>query len=763
MEFRISTELKNLIGKDLITDDQVAIFELVKNSYDAYATEVDVLFYDNKIVIRDDGKGMSKDDLEHKWLFVAYSAKKEGIEDDDIKKDKKFSEYRDKINLKKSYAGAKGIGRFSSDRLGVNLRIISKQVNSNEIHQLDINWHDFEHDAQEDFINIQVKYNLIAKTNYKNFEHGFILEITNLRSKWSHEKIDKLKKSLAKLINPFESNQIDNTFNIYIKPPYDNSKKLIQNSLLDILELKTTKIEVRVNNDKIISSLTDRGTLIYEIEEHNPFKYLKNSSMVLLFLNRKAKHNFTMIMGMHSVNFSHVMMYNNGIRVYPFGEPGDDSFGIDRRHQQGHSRFLSTRNIIGSVNINESSNEFKEKTSRDGGLISTNGYIELEEFFWEKGLKRLEKYVVGVQWKLDGNIRKLDQESEDSILLENLDSRKRSIEMITKLIDKDGIEVKGYDSDFLNLLDDEVDVMDPIIKQLHNLAEKTGDDRLLENIEKTKKELLKVQEANRKAKIEREEAERQKLEAEKKYSLILKEKVKVEKELEQKTKQTIFQSALIGTDKEKIIGMQHQISHSSSRIKRNIKLLLKSLKIHELTEKQKKRFGIITLEASKIKSLSNYITKAGFNLTANQISEDILVFIEQYIKELYLADEDIIDSKLNINIFNTPKEEFIMDVRPLELTMIIDNFIHNSERADASEISFSYELNSRELLVKIEDNGKGIAEENLIKVFDLGYTTTDGSGIGLFNIKQSVIEMGGTIEVESELNKGTKFIIRFKK
>jgi len=763
MEFRISTELKNLIGKDLITDDQVAIFELVKNSYDAYATYVDVLFYNNKIVIRDDGKGMSKDDLEHKWLFVAYSAKKEGTEDNTLKDDKQFADYRDKINLKKSYAGAKGIGRFSSDRLGVNLRIISKQVNSNEIHQLDINWQDFEHDAQEDFINIQVKYDLLKDSDYENFKHGVILEITNLRSIWSNEKIDKLKKSLAKLINPFESNKIESTFNIYIKPPQANVKELIQNSLLEILELKTTKIEVKVTDNKIISSLTDRGTLIYEIEELNPYKHFKNSSMVLLFLNRKAKHNFTMIMGMHSVNFSHVMMYNNGIRVYPFGEPGDDSFGIDRRHQQGHSRTLSTRNIIGSININEASDEFKEKTSRDGGLIVTSGYIELEDFFLEKGLKRLEKYVVGVQWKLDGSIRKLDQESEDSILLENLDSRKRSIEMITKLIDKDGIEIKSYDSDFLNLLDDEVDVMDPIIKQLHNLAEKTGDNRLLENIEKTKKELLKVQEANRKAKIEREEAERQKLEAEKKYSLILKEKVKVEQELEQKTKQTIFQSALIGTDKEKIIGMQHQISHSSSRIKRNIKLLLKSLKIYELTEKQKKRFGIITLEASKIKSLSNYITKAGFNLTANQISEDVLVFIEQYIKELYLADEDIIDSKLNINVFNSPKEEFIMDVRPLELTMIIDNFIHNSERADASDINFSYEVSNKELLVIIEDNGKGIAEENLVKVFDLGYTTTEGSGIGLFNIKQSVIEMGGTIEVESELNKGTKFIIRFKK
>jgi len=44
MEFRISSELKNIIGKDLIINDEVAIFELVKNAYDAHATRVDITF-----------------------------------------------------------------------------------------------------------------------------------------------------------------------------------------------------------------------------------------------------------------------------------------------------------------------------------------------------------------------------------------------------------------------------------------------------------------------------------------------------------------------------------------------------------------------------------------------------------------------------------------------------------------------------------------------------------------------------------------------
>ena len=97
MQFKVSSALKDLVGKDLITNDNVAIFELVKNSYDAYATKVEIRFSDNEIIIADNGKGMSFDDLKNKWLFLGYSAKKDGTEDAD-NEDKKKS-YRDKISV----------------------------------------------------------------------------------------------------------------------------------------------------------------------------------------------------------------------------------------------------------------------------------------------------------------------------------------------------------------------------------------------------------------------------------------------------------------------------------------------------------------------------------------------------------------------------------------------------------------------------------------------------------------------------------------
>ena len=130
MEFRISSELKNIIGKDLIINDEVAIFELVKNAYDAHATRVDITFEKDKIIIQDNGKGMDLHDIESKWLFVAYSAKKDNTEDEELKKDNRYQDYRDKINLKRGFAVAKGIGRFSCDRLGSKLKLISIKVSS---------------------------------------------------------------------------------------------------------------------------------------------------------------------------------------------------------------------------------------------------------------------------------------------------------------------------------------------------------------------------------------------------------------------------------------------------------------------------------------------------------------------------------------------------------------------------------------------------------------------------------------------------------
>src|ERR1043165_3804852 len=102
------------LGRDSIKDHTTALVELVKNSYDADATRVEVdIFSDVEepyIRIADNGSGMIEKEVENNWLRIGYSEKKV----------KKIS----KRHRRKT--GEKGIGRISADRLGATLELRTK-------------------------------------------------------------------------------------------------------------------------------------------------------------------------------------------------------------------------------------------------------------------------------------------------------------------------------------------------------------------------------------------------------------------------------------------------------------------------------------------------------------------------------------------------------------------------------------------------------------------------------------------------------------
>lgn len=221
--FKISSGLKNLMGSGLITDNYVAVFELVKNSFDARATEVHISFENMEsnmkepcICIWDNGKGMSYEDLINKWLFVAYSAKSDGSEevDDDYEKD-----YRnDSTGFKRRYAGAKGVGRFSCDKLGKKLELItlSKKKNS-RIEQLIVNWEDFEKNLKEEFGHVGIQHSTLKNMPY-DLPHGTVLKITGVNSdEWGRKEYTHLKRQLAKLIRPdLNQTAVKENFRIFL-------------------------------------------------------------------------------------------------------------------------------------------------------------------------------------------------------------------------------------------------------------------------------------------------------------------------------------------------------------------------------------------------------------------------------------------------------------------------------------------------------------------------------------------------------------------
>ncbi len=548
MRFKISSALKDLVGKDLIINDNIAIFELVKNSYDAYATKVEITFEEDRIIIADNGKGMTFDDVRNKWLFLGFSAKKDGSEDEHGKN----ASYRDRI--KRHYAGAKGIGRFSCDRLGQRLVLSTKDETSSKITQIFVDWSEFEQDQRTEFAEIEIEYKYIDANIYfpDNSNSGTILEITGLSTtdKWTRKKILELKRSLEKLINPLsETNDFqieiicdrekDKDFEEIANNKYDRDivNGLLRNSISSIFNIKTTLIEVQLNHNTIYTKIVDRGVEIYRISENNyAFAELKDVKISLYYLNRSAKLNFTKLMGVEPVNYGSIFLFRNGFRIMPFGQPSDDSWGLDYRAQQGNRRFLGTRDLFGRVDIiTDNVNDLKEVSSREGGLIETNVSKQLFELF-KIAHRRLERYVSGVLWgeaflrkeyfqnEIEGNTErkklleadKLD-ETPDYVLTHSIGSKIDFIQLIKTLTKDKNVNVLYYNkslADILTIPNVTENLKPQFIADLERIAIDTNDGELLFSIDEARRKIDELQKENEIAKTKALEAERKRIEAE---------------------------------------------------------------------------------------------------------------------------------------------------------------------------------------------------------------------------------------------------------
>ncbi|MNY46970.1 sensory histidine kinase DcuS [compost metagenome] len=103
-----------------------------------------------------------------------------------------------------------------------------------------------------------------------------------------------------------------------------------------------------------------------------------------------------------------------------------------------------------------------------------------------------------------------------------------------------------------------------------------------------------------------------------------------------------------------------------------------------------------------------------------------------------------------------------MRFKPIDASIIVDNLVSNAKRAKASRIKFDLSpIDKRGLLIRVTDNGRGLAVgTNKARIFEMGYTATQGSGLGLYHVRQVLGEIGGSIELEdSEGKKGATFVI----
>lgn len=745
LKFRISSGLKNIIGRDLITDEYIAVFELVKNSFDAHATEVEIIFEnifspEGKIIIMDNGKGMNYDDLLNKWLFVAYSAKKEGTEDID---------YRDKINSRFYYAGAKGIGRFSCDKLGTHLRLVSKKDDTNsKIEEIVVDWTKFEENAKAEFVDISVDHEIL-EFNPSKFKTGTYLEITGLRpdANWSGNKIVKLKHSLSKLINPFEAdnnrnfniNVVADEFKRYdegVSNPYWKINGYVVNNLLSVLKNKTIHIKSEISSDGqiITTEFSKNGVSIYKIIEKNTeYRRLSSILIELYYLDKRARYNFTRAMGIKANNYGSVFLYKNNIRIYPYGEPGENTFSLDTRQQKKIGQHVGTRELIGRVEISGDNEEFKETTSRGDGLVKNESYYQLESYLINSVISKLENYVMkflkygidskrfdGYKNNLEGIIRYISGVQSNNVV---------SINFNSNLLEIIGLNQEENKSAFA------------VLNSIENIARNSGNNELLENVQSIKQRLEDALTTAEIAEVE------------------IREKDKI---ISERTSENLFLKSVKSQDLDEIISFMHSIGISSDIVNNYITGLYKRVNRGEkiTNEELGRKLREISLENRKILAVAQFSTKANFKLYSEEIRRDLIEYIDEYCNNILreIRSEDI---KILSN--NDANLKFVCTFKPIEITIIIDNLVSNSIRAKSKNFNINYEISNNVLTVIFQDDGIGISDNNLKNIFDIGFTTTSGSGLGLFHVNSIVSKTDEmSISVDNKTNKGVTFKLKIK-
>lgn len=748
LQFRVSAELKNILGRDLITSPDIAILELVKNSYDAHASKVEITFDEDYLAIADNGKGMSKDDLINKWLFVAYSAKSDGTED---------LSYRSKF--KRHYAGAKGIGRMSCDRLARNLLLKTRSA-ENKTEILDVDWQTFEINKKVEFDTIDIPHETIddipefpdASTT------GTILQFRGLHDNWSREDIKRLKKSLEKMINPFSGT--DDDFQIEIIAPkmkvederlessQDKVNGVIENSIGDILKLKTTQIESRIQNGIIHTTLTDRGVLMYEIEEPNDkFFHLESSSVSLFYLNRAAKYSFTARMGVQPVSYGNIFLFRNGFRILPYGEWNDDSWGLNYRQQQGYNRFLGSRDLFGRVDVETDNPELiKEVSSRDGGLIKTEASQQLMNYF-ALIHRRLERYVVGVLWgegflrkdyfvnqssalKAREQLQEVDKDSDTAKhLYSNIGSKVDFLQLIKTLVNDKSINVLQYNEDLANIVADPTDtevIQAQMLDDVRKLAEKTNDTFLMSKIHEFEKHMDDLQRLKK-------EADRKEAEATKKAEEEKKKRVRAERERDVQIQKNKYLAATRNTTKE-VQDLMHVILISSNDALGVVSTAKNQLINNDIND-LRASLDEFEYHITKINKLSKLITKADLALLAQTGLVDIQAFMEEYLANF--------KKSFKVQYHSTLTESLEKKISILDLSIVLDNLKSNSEKAGATELRLDFSRNGRTYIVDFTDNGVGVDLNEFTpeNIFEEGVTNRrGGSGIGLSTIKERMRE-----------------------
>ncbi|WP_297868011.1 ATP-binding protein [uncultured Flavobacterium sp.] len=807
VRFRTNILLKSIIGKDLITDDNVAVLELVKNCFDSGSNNAKIIFRDiisnlslrdykksnsSKIIIRDTGSGMSEYDLINKWLNIAYSEKKTKKEE-----------------FNRQLAGNKGVGRFSCDRLGKSLTIYTRKKNE-PLLKLYIDWTEFEkvNDIERNIQDIDFELDEISTEQYiqetelEKFSTGTTLFISDLREVWDLQKIQSLKRQLERFINPNQNFEAE-SFDVLIQadeykklelslPDSEKINGLVKNRIFSNLDFKATYINSKISNDgKILTTvLRDRGKEIFTLVENNPYDLLKDIEINIYYLNPYSKAYFKRQTGIRSKEFGSIFLFVNGFRIPPYGDDGNDWLGMEMRKSQGYNRFLGTREVIGRIEINgvefdDDKDDFFIISNRSG--VDNNKHFEqltkndTPYGYYFKTFRRLERFVVeGIHWDSsnlkDNAIEKkvLEDknwnESKEEYKEDSLTRNKRVISLIDKIINsksEDVISLSINKKLVTELAEEQAQKakaeIDSIVGQLNNktlssnqiyqlINELSKSEIEIENFPVNEKLIQDLKLEQEKLKLELQAKFEQTKELEEEAKRLEEKNKRLEEELELEKEKNTYLRTSSRTLTEDAKGLVHNIKITSKKISSSVDNLYDKILNNDYTKNSLlKSLGAIKFQSEKANKISKIITRSNFKTDSNAQIADVVKYIEQYI-EIY---SDIYPrSELEFKI-NNSSASLVKKFSVLDMSVVLDDLISNSEKAGANLIEIEMSNSSEGVLeILFSDNGIGIAEQFLKdekskeKIFDLGITTTKGgSGIGMNSVREGLKSMNGTIKL----------------
>lgn len=384
VSFSVDAALIDRLGRELVQKKETAVAELVKNAYDADATEVNLVFEDTDSVggtlkIIDNGHGMDYERFVNAFMRISSL---------------------DKINnpkspkYKRQKAGRKGIGRFSAQRLGSKLSLVTKTQNVEKAIKVNIDWNEYQ--GEKELTSIRHK---VEETSIED-EQGTVMTIEDLREKWTEAQIRRVFRYISGLIQPYplskenDKDKQDPGFKANFYQVVDGEPKYVVDEDTFIFDFALTKVTARVDEKgqgywsvkskqleldetdiKIGSDKEDISSKFEMLNDVNleAYYYIYSRDYIPPQQMTKIKELADEKGG--------IRLYRNGFRVLPYAEPDDDWLRLDwsvRRRQilvpHGNNNFF------GFVEITDPEAKIFEETSSREGLIENDAFRELTDF-----------------------------------------------------------------------------------------------------------------------------------------------------------------------------------------------------------------------------------------------------------------------------------------------------------------------------------------------------------------------------------------------